>query len=140
MSTPRSVGRRQCPLHALETREITIEAEDSCPVFDSQRGKMRVRRQIAGGARGFEQSPEYLGVPLAGMRHLRLRMPEPVLDDAQRIFHRQRPRKDAAACGEAQESEQRRPREGDAARLVKALPQSARCCPMLIAGAVDGVE
>ena len=103
MNMPRSISRRQCPLHALETREIAIEAKDSRAVFDRQRGKMRVRRQIAGGAGGLEQSAEDRSMPLAGMRHLRLGMPEPALDDPERIFHRERPGKDAATRAQAQE-------------------------------------
>jgi hypothetical protein len=69
-STVGSIRRRQDPLYAFETREIAIEAEDCRAVLDSQRGKVRVRRQIATGARGLEQSPEYL------------RMPQPVRGDA----------------------------------------------------------
>src|SRR5579884_4249339 len=135
-----SVSRRQRPSYALETREVAIEAEDSRTVLDSQRGKMRICRQIAGGAGGFEQSPEYLGVPLAGMHDLRPGMPEPMRDDMQGIFHRQRPGKNAAARAQAQESQQRHPCEGNAARIVEALPQGSQCRRMLIAVAVDCVE
>src|SRR5215471_4029424 len=140
MNTLGSVGRRQHPLHAFEAREIAIEAEDRRAVLDSQRCKMRVRRQIAGGTGGLEQSPEDLGVPLAGVHHLRPRMPEPVLDDAQGIFHRERLRKDAAPGGEAQKSQKRRPCKSDAARIVETPPQGSQRRRMLIARAVDGIE
>jgi hypothetical protein len=108
-------------LYAFETREIAIEAEDCRPVLNSQRSKVRVGRQIAAGARGLEQSPEYLSVPLAGMRDLRPGMPEPTLDGMQGVFHRQRPRKNAAAGAQAQESEPRRPRKCDAAWIIETL-------------------
>ena len=45
MDMPRLISCRQCPLYALKTREIAIEAKDSRAVFDRERGKMRVRRQ-----------------------------------------------------------------------------------------------
>jgi hypothetical protein len=37
-------------LHTFETRKIAIKAENSCAVLDRQRGKMRVRCQIAASA------------------------------------------------------------------------------------------
>jgi hypothetical protein len=96
-----SVSQRQRPLYTFETCEIAIEAEDSSPMFDRQRGKMRVRRQIAGGADRPEQSPEYLCVPLAGVHHLRLRMLDPLFDHTERIFDRQRLGKNTAARAQA---------------------------------------
>jgi len=84
-----SLSRRQLPLYAFEAREIAIEAEDSRPVLDSQRCKMCIRCQIAGGAGGLEQAPEDLGVPLAGMRDLRLRVLKPALDDAGGTVYRE---------------------------------------------------
>jgi hypothetical protein len=53
-----------------------------------------------------------------------------VLDDAERIFHRERLRKDAAAGGKAQESQERRPRKSDAAWVVETPPKalSAAVC------------
>jgi hypothetical protein len=65
---------------------------------------------------------------------------EPVLNDTDGIFHRQRPGKDAAARTQAQESEQRRPRKSDAAWIIETAPQCSQCRYMLIAGAIDGVE
>ena len=72
-------------------------SRDDGAVFDRERRKMRVRRQISGGAGGLEQSAEDFSVPLARVCHLRSGMPEPALDDAQRIFDRQWPRKDPFA-------------------------------------------
>ena len=40
-------------MHAFEAREVAIEAEDRRSVLDRQRGKMRIRHQIAGGASDF---------------------------------------------------------------------------------------
>jgi hypothetical protein len=70
-----SVSCRQHPLHTFEPCEVAIEADYRRSVFDGKRGKMRIRRQIAGGTGGFEQTPEYSGVLLAGMNHLCPRMP-----------------------------------------------------------------
>jgi hypothetical protein len=58
-------------LYAVETGEVAVEAENGGAVFDGERGKVRIARQVAGGAGRPEQSPQDLGVPLGGIDDLR---------------------------------------------------------------------
>jgi hypothetical protein len=117
------VGFRQRPLQALETSEIAIKAEDSRPVLNGQRSKMRIRCEITGRTDGSQQTTEHLRMPLAGLRHLSSGMFKPPLDDAQGVVYRERSGKDAAAGAQAQKSQKHRPRKRHAARIVETLLQ-----------------
>src|SRR5262245_4480468 len=104
MNLQTSISCRHRPLHSFETSEVAIEAQDRCTLLDRQRGEMRVGRQVAGGTCGLEQSPKDFSMPLARMDHLRPGMVEPMLDDAEGVFYRERHWEDAAARAETQES------------------------------------
>ena len=85
-------------------------------MLDGQSGKVCIRYQIAANARAEQRARKHGGVTLGGIQQARAGVMQPGIDDTQCLVDRQRPRKDPAARGQAQEAQQRRPAKPDTGR------------------------
>ena len=91
-TTPRSrqqlIGRR--PAHPVESSEVAVVGHDGGPLFDGQRGQMRVVDEVAAGPQLLDESAQDVDMAAAGGDQRRARRRQPVRDLADGPAGRQR--------------------------------------------------
>ncbi len=123
-----------------ESTEVAVEAAQLGTVLDGKRGEVGVGDEIAARACADQQARQHGGVAFSGVKEAGARVVEPVVDLPQGLIDGERARKDAGACGDAQETQQHDPGIANAVGRVMRVFQPARCGGLLRRIGVDRVQ
>ena len=107
-----------------ESRKITVERAHTGVLLDRQGGQVGIVHNIGCGARFVEELANDRRVTRRGIEQVRSGLPEPVVDDGERVGDHSGIRRDARVRGYSCETKQGDPAKADLSRTNKLREES----------------
>lgn len=126
-------------LQTGETLKVAIPCAEDGAMFDGDSGQVSIRGEIAASTRAHKQAGKQASVATARVEDACVRVVDPLIDQAQGLLDLHGGFENTRLGAQAQEAQQRYPREPDASRFGECLFQPARRGGLLRAVGVDRV-